>query len=223
MWKRVSVTFSIARGGAAGPERLRGSVGAVDLQSRRSLSLTAEPLATDRSPVPDERSSGDAGGHRRLLSSRGRRMCAASFPRGGRFGLDGDRRNRNAGPGEASLCAGARNGRRGAALHRLFQRAFRVAKQVRTHTDITRGAVSVGSVAVELAVKIFGELSERKVLVVGAGETSERTARALISRGVNDIRVTNRSAERAEALAAQVGGRAVPFGDGKTNAARSIF
>ncbi len=96
-------------------------------------------------------------------------------------------------------------------LHRLFQRAFRVAKQVRTHTDITRGAVSVGSVAVELAGKIFGELRSRKVLVLGAGETSERTTRALISRGVLDLRVANRSAERAEQLAAVVGGRAVPF------------
>src|SRR5206468_3910233 len=64
-------------------------------------------------------------------------------------------------------------------LHRLFQRAFRVAKQVRTHTEIARGAVSVGSVAVELAQRIFGNLSECKVLVLGAGETSERTDRPL--------------------------------------------
>ena len=103
------------------------------------------------------------------------------------------------------------SGGAGPVLHRLFQRAFRVAKQVRTHTDITRGAVSVGSVAVDLAVRIFGQLDQRKVLVVGAGETSERTARALASRGVRDLRVTNRSGERAEELAAAVGGRAVPF------------
>jgi glutamyl-tRNA reductase len=62
-----------------------------------------------------------------------------------------------------------------------------------------------------LAGKIFGALEQRKVLVVGAGETSERTARALASRGVTDLRVTNRSAQRAEDLAAAVGGRAVPF------------
>jgi len=103
------------------------------------------------------------------------------------------------------------SGGTGPFLHRLFQRAFRVAKQVRTHTDITRGAVSVGSVAVDLAGKIFGELRERKVLVLGAGETSERTARALASRGVTDLRVSNRSGERAEILASLVGGRAVPF------------
>lgn len=104
-------------------------------------------------------------------------------------------------------------GSAGAYLHRLFQRAFRVAKQVRTRTEITRGAVSVGSVAVELAVKIFGDLGDRKVLILGAGETSERTARALVSRGVADLRVSNRSAERGEALAAAVGGRAVPFAE----------
>jgi glutamyl-tRNA reductase len=106
-------------------------------------------------------------------------------------------------------------------LHRLFQRAFRVAKQVRTHTDITRGAVSVGSVAVDLAVKIFGDLKTRKVLVLGAGETSERTARALVSRGVSDLRVTNRSGERAQQLAAQVGGCAIGF-NGWENQCREI-
>src|SRR5215472_6614156 len=96
-------------------------------------------------------------------------------------------------------------------LHRLFQRAFRVAKQVRTHTDIARGAVSVGSIAVELAQRIFGNLGECKVLVLGAGETSERTARALVSRGVTDLRVSNRSFDRACELAQGIGGRPVPF------------
>ena len=108
------------------------------------------------------------------------------------------------------------SGGAGSYLHRLFQRAFRVAKEVRSHTEITRGPVSVGSVAVELAGKIFGELKRRKVLVLGAGETSERTARALASRGVTDLRVTNRSGDRAEALAAAVGGRAVPFAGWET-------
>jgi glutamyl-tRNA reductase len=107
---------------------------------------------------------------------------------------------------------GARvTGATGRYLHRLFQRAFRVAKQVRTHTEITRGAVSVGSVAVDLAQKIFGDLRNCKVLVLGAGETSERTVRALVSRGVADLRVSNRSPERAEAVALAVNGRAVGF------------
>jgi glutamyl-tRNA reductase len=96
-------------------------------------------------------------------------------------------------------------------LHRLFQRAFRVAKQVRTHTEIARGAVSVGSVAVELANRIFGKLSQCKVLVLGAGETSERTARALVSRGVTDLRISNRSLDRAQELTQTVGGCAVRF------------
>jgi glutamyl-tRNA reductase len=96
-------------------------------------------------------------------------------------------------------------------LHRLFQRAFRVAKQVRTHTEIARGAVSVGSVAGDLAQRIFGRLSDCKVLVLGAGETSERTARALISRGASDLRISNRSMDRAGELAQAVGGRSIPF------------
>src|SRR6266581_3115966 len=104
-----------------------------------------------------------------------------------------------------------KSGAAGPCLHRLFQRAFRVAKQVRTHTEIARGAVSVGSVAVDLAQRIFGQLGNCKVLVLGAGETSERTARALVSRGVTDLRVSNRSSDRAEELARLVGGQAVRF------------
>ena len=103
------------------------------------------------------------------------------------------------------------SGSAGPYLHRLFQRAFRVAKHVRSFTEITRGAVSVGSVAVDLAQKIFGELRGRKVLILGAGETSERTARALVSRGVSDLRLTNRSDERASNLAQLVGALAIPF------------
>jgi glutamyl-tRNA reductase len=109
-----------------------------------------------------------------------------------------------------------KSGAAGPCLHRLFQRAFRVAKQVRTHTDIARGAVSVGSVAVDLAQRIFGKLSDCRVLVLGAGETSERTARALISRGARDLRVSNRSMDRACELAHAVSGRAVPFDDWPT-------
>jgi glutamyl-tRNA reductase len=103
------------------------------------------------------------------------------------------------------------NGSAGRYLHRLFQRAFRVAKYVRTHTEITRGAVSVGSVSVDLAQRIFGDLRTCKVLVLGAGETSEKTARALVSRGVCDLRISNRSGERAENLAQLTAARVVPF------------
>lgn len=120
------------------------------------------------------------------------------------------------GQAKKAYASARESGSAGALLHRLFQRAFRVAKQVRSNTQITRGAVSVGSVAVDLAVKIFGDLSRCSVLILGAGETSERTARALSSRGVADIRVSNRSFERAESLAGLVRGRAVPFGEWTT-------
>ena len=106
------------------------------------------------------------------------------------------------------------SGSAGRFLHRLCQRAFRVAKEVRTQTEITRGSVSVGSVAVELAGKIFGNLSSRKVLVLGAGETSEKTVRALLSRGVTNVSVANRSRHRAEELANNVGAaRVIDFED----------
>ncbi len=99
----------------------------------------------------------------------------------------------------------------GARLNKAFQRAFNVAKHIRTATNIQRGSVSVMSAAVELAEKIFTSLAEHEVLVIGAGETSEKTARALLSRGARGVVVTNRSPERATALAAELGGRAVPF------------
>jgi len=96
-------------------------------------------------------------------------------------------------------------------LNKLFQHAFRVAKQVRSETQITRGATSVGSVAVELAGKIFGDLAGRKVMILGAGDTSERTARSMVSRGVRTVIVANRTFERAANLANEIGGMAVHF------------
>jgi glutamyl-tRNA reductase len=99
----------------------------------------------------------------------------------------------------------------GKRLNKAFQRAFNVAKQIRTETNIQRGTVSVGSAAVELAQTIFTSLSDRTVMVIGAGDTSEKTARALLSRGAQHILVTNRSFDRAAALAAELGGRAVAF------------
>jgi glutamyl-tRNA reductase len=99
----------------------------------------------------------------------------------------------------------------GPALNKAFQKAFNVAKQIRTETNIQRGSISVGSVAVELAEKIFSSLSERQVMVIGAGDTSEKTARALLSRGAHSIIVSNRSYDRAVALAAELGGSAVHF------------
>lgn len=101
----------------------------------------------------------------------------------------------------------------GTRLNKAFQRAFNVAKQVRTETSIQRGSISVGSVAVELAEKIFSSLNDRHVMVIGAGDTSEKTARALLSRGAKSIIVANRSFDHAQALATELGGRAVSFDD----------
>ncbi len=98
-------------------------------------------------------------------------------------------------------------------LNRLFQKSFQVGKHVRAQTGITRGSVSVGSVAVDLATQIFGSLEDCTVMILGAGETSERTARAFQTRGAQQIVVSNRSFDRAEALAGAVGGRAVRFDD----------
>jgi glutamyl-tRNA reductase len=103
------------------------------------------------------------------------------------------------------------NGHTGSRLNKAFQRAFNVAKQIRTETNIQRGSVSVGSVAVELAEKIFSNLADRQVLIIGAGDTSEKAARALLSRGAHSIIVANRSYEKAVALAGELGGRAVQF------------
>lgn len=99
----------------------------------------------------------------------------------------------------------------GGVLNKAFQRAFNVAKYVRTETQIQRGTVSVASVAVDLAEKIFDTLKGRVVMVLGAGDTSEKTARAFLSRGAGRLLVSNRTLERAEALASELGGKAVPF------------
>ncbi len=107
----------------------------------------------------------------------------------------------------------AKSGTTGRVLNRLFQKAFQVGKHVRSSTAITRGRVSVGSVAVELAQQIFGNLAGSKIMVLGAGETSERTARSFQSRGAKQLFVSNRSYDKAVALAEAMGGRAIRFDD----------
>lgn len=104
-------------------------------------------------------------------------------------------------------------GATGMALNRLFQKAFAGAKQVRANTGITRGSTSVGNVAVDLAQKIFRNLEPCTVMVVGTGEMSEATAKALRSRGAGTIMVCSRTHERAEALASQLGGQPISYDD----------
>jgi glutamyl-tRNA reductase len=84
---------------------------------------------------------------------------------------------------------------------------------VRNTTDIQRGSTSVGSVAVELAEKIFGDLSATRILLLGAGDMSRRVAQSLQSRGASAIVVSNRSHERAVELASEMSGRAILFDD----------
>ncbi len=99
----------------------------------------------------------------------------------------------------------------GIILHRLLHRAFHVAKRVRTETKIGDSAVSVSSVAIELAQKIFETLEKKTVLLIGAGEMCELAARHLVSGGVEKVWVTNRTYERAVSLAQEFNGEAIPF------------
>ncbi len=102
-------------------------------------------------------------------------------------------------------------GATGTVLNRLFQKSFQAAKYIRSHTGIARGSTSVGNVAVDLAEKIFYDLSASTVMVVGTGEMSEATARALHSRGAGQILVCSRTQGRAETLAGQLNGRAISY------------
>ncbi|MFO7973382.1 MAG: glutamyl-tRNA reductase [Candidatus Hydrogenedentota bacterium] len=96
-------------------------------------------------------------------------------------------------------------------LSAMFQRAFRVAKQVRTETKIGAGKVSVASVAVDLAVSIFMDLEDKTVMIVGSGKMGETTLKSLLACGVGRILLANRSAEKAISLAESLGGEAVAF------------
>jgi glutamyl-tRNA reductase len=96
-------------------------------------------------------------------------------------------------------------------LEGLLQRTFAVAKKVRHETNIGASSVSIASVAVELAQKIFGSLQGKTVLLVGAGKMSELAARHLMQQGAAGVLVANRTHERAIQLATQFDGKAVPF------------
>jgi glutamyl-tRNA reductase len=100
----------------------------------------------------------------------------------------------------------------GKLTNRLFQTALQVAKEIRTQTGIGRGATSVGSVAVELAERIFDkDLSEKTVMIIGAGKMGEACVKHLAKKAARAVLVANRSFERAENLAREFGGRAVHF------------
>jgi glutamyl-tRNA reductase len=101
----------------------------------------------------------------------------------------------------------------GFTLNTVMERAFTVAKRVRTETMISSNAVSVSSVAVELACKIFGKLDGKTALIIGSGKMSVLSIRHLQSRGIRLILITNRTFQNAAELAEKIKGRAVPFED----------
>jgi glutamyl-tRNA reductase len=101
----------------------------------------------------------------------------------------------------------------GALLNRLFHTAFTAGKRVRTETELAEGAVSVSYAALGLARKICGDLRQASILVVGAGEMAELTARHLAAQQPKRITVCSRTAAHAEVLAQEVGGTVVPWGE----------
>ena len=119
----------------------------------------------------------------------------------------------------AALDAGTYN----ATVSQLFHSAIRVGRRVRTETQIGRHAVSISSSAVALARNTLGDLASKTVLVVGAGEAGQIASRSLTQSGASRLLVTSRTAERAQELAARLGGESVPFDDlGKAMAEADI-
>ncbi len=96
-------------------------------------------------------------------------------------------------------------------LNQLFQQSLAVAKSIHTNSTICQGKVSVSSVAVEFAKRIFQEFSDKVVFIIGAGEMCELVVKSLCAEGINAVMVTNRSYENAEALASEYGGKAIKY------------
>ena len=107
--------------------------------------------------------------------------------------------------------AALENRQTGKVLNALFQRSLKVAKDVRTHTGIGAGRVSVASVAVDLAGKIFESFAKARVMVMGTGEMSTQVARAMVSKGARPLIVSSKHHDRALSLAEELGGEAVSF------------
>lgn len=107
---------------------------------------------------------------------------------------------------KAAYEAARQLGSAGRLTHKLFQKAFQCAKYVRTHTSIGIGHVSLGNVAVDLAQRIFGDLSASRLMVIGSGGVGQDVAHAFRNRGVLSIHISSRTEERAAALAATIGG-----------------
>ena len=96
-------------------------------------------------------------------------------------------------------------------INRLLHKSFSVAKRVRTETGIAASAVSISYAAVELAKRIFGDMGQYQAMLIGAGEMAELAATHLIQAGISNVKVANRTYQRAKELAAEFKGEAVPF------------
>lgn len=124
--------------------------------------------------------------------------------------------------GEAQILGQVKNayegskeaGMTGVLLNGIFSRAFSAAKRVRSQTEIARMPTNVSSVAVDLAKKIFSSLNENKVLLLGAGDMSELTAKYLVDSGVRGFYVANRTFDKAKILASKLNGIALSIDDG---------
>ena len=101
----------------------------------------------------------------------------------------------------------------GTLLHKLFQRTFEVAKEVRTNTDIGGSSISMAAAAVKLAQRIFGDIKNQKVLFIGAGEMIELCADHFAAQKPKSMTVANRTIERGAQLAAKIGGEAILLND----------
>jgi len=99
----------------------------------------------------------------------------------------------------------------GSILNQLFQRSLNVAKEVHTRTSIGKGKVSVSSVAVDLAIKVFKDFSGKTIFIIGAGETCELVLKHLVERGAKTAIVANRNYDKAKALAEEYDGKAINY------------
>lgn len=96
-------------------------------------------------------------------------------------------------------------------LNKAFQKSFQTCKWIRSNTNIGKGQINVATVAVNLAIKIFGNLRKSTVIVIGAGDIAKKTIAALLSRGSRNLILCNRTFSKAQELAESIGGNAVPF------------
>lgn len=104
----------------------------------------------------------------------------------------------------------------GKVLNALFQKSFKVAKDLRSQTEIGAGKVGVATVATDLAAKIFENLKNKKIMVIGTGEMATQVVKAMVSRGAEPFIVSSRHFDRAATLAGEIGGEAVHYDDYET-------